>query len=78
MHKKPVSLDFANLLGSELNIVFSTGHPTEIFEVTSDIVANWEKYAIIVSDRFSFDDVDEALVLASTPGAADKVVVTFD
>ncbi len=78
VHKKPVSLDFGNLLGSELNIVFSMGYPTEIFEVTADIIANWEKYALIVSDRFSFDDVEEALVLASTPGAADKVMVTFE
>jgi len=42
---------------------------------------NWEKYALIASDRFSFDDVDdvdEALIPASTPGTADKVMATFD
>lgn len=77
VHKKPVSLDFGDILGSELNIVFSMGYPNEIFEVTSDLVANWQKYALIVSDTFSFDEVDDALALASTPGAADKVMVTF-
>jgi hypothetical protein len=54
------------------------GYPTEIFEVTRDIVADWEKYAVLVSHTFGFDDVDEALGLAATPGAADKIVVTFD
>jgi hypothetical protein len=54
------------------------GYPTEIFEVTDDIVANWEKYAVIVSDVLPFDRALEALELAKTPGAADKVVVTFD
>jgi hypothetical protein len=52
--------------------------PDEIFEVTRDIVANWEKYAAIVSHTIPFDNVDEALRMASTPGAADKVAVTFN
>jgi hypothetical protein len=53
------------------------GYPSEIFEVTNDIIANWEKYALIVSDTFAFDDVQEALRVATTPGAADKVMVVF-
>jgi hypothetical protein len=53
------------------------GYPKEIFEVTQDIIANWEKYAVIVSHTLPFDDVTEALRIATTPGAADKVVVTF-
>jgi threonine dehydrogenase-like Zn-dependent dehydrogenase len=53
------------------------GYPDEIFEVTKDLVANWERYALIVSHTVPFDNVGEALELARTPGAADKVVVTF-
>jgi threonine dehydrogenase-like Zn-dependent dehydrogenase len=53
------------------------GYPDEIFEVTKDLIANWERYAVIVSHTIPFDNVDEALRTASTPGAADKVVVTF-
>ena len=45
--------------------------------MTADLVANWEKYALIVSHTVPFAEVDEALRLAATPGAADKVVVTF-
>ena len=54
------------------------GYPTEIFEVTADIIENWEKYALIVSHTFPFDQALEALELAKSPGAADKIVVTFD
>ena len=78
VHKKPVELDFGSILTSELNLVWSMGYPTEIFEVTDDIIENWEKYALIVSHTFPFDQALEALELAKTPGAADKIVVTFD
>jgi 2-desacetyl-2-hydroxyethyl bacteriochlorophyllide A dehydrogenase len=78
VHTQPVSIDFGALITTELNIVTSMGYPTEIFEVTSDIAANVDRYAPIVSDRFAFNDVQRALVAASTPGTRGKVVVTFD
>ncbi len=77
LHKEPVPVDFLNIMSNEVTIVGSMGYPEEIFEVTKDIIANWEKYAVIVSHKIPFDDVDEALRIAATPGAADKVVVTF-
>lgn len=77
VHKEPVSVDFLNIMANEVTIVGSMGYPNEIFEVTQDIIANWDKYAVIVSHNIPFDNVDEALRMASTPGAADKVVVTF-
>ncbi|WP_425862112.1 zinc-dependent alcohol dehydrogenase [Arthrobacter sp. TWP1-1] len=77
VHKKPVEVDFGALLSTELTISLSRGYPTEIFEVTTDIIAAWERYALIISDTLPFDRVQEALTLAATPGAADKVVVTF-
>jgi 2-desacetyl-2-hydroxyethyl bacteriochlorophyllide A dehydrogenase len=78
VHKQPVPVDFLNIMSNEITIVGSMGYPDEIFEVTKDLVANWEKYAVIVSHTIPFDDVMEALKTASTPGAADKVVVTFN
>lgn len=78
VHKEPVNVDFMNLMSNEVTIIGSMGYPTEIFDVTSDIVSNWEKYALIVSHTYPFEDVDAALQAASTPGAADKIVVTFD
>lgn len=78
VHKSPVPVDLTTVMSNELTIVGSMGYPREIFEVTADIIANWDKYAVIVSHTFGFDDVDSALSTASTPGAADKVVVIFD
>jgi threonine dehydrogenase-like Zn-dependent dehydrogenase len=78
VHKQPVPVDFVNIMSNEITIVGSMGYPDEIFEVTKDLIANWEKYAVIVSHTIPFDNVDEALRTASTPGAADKVVVTFN
>jgi 2-desacetyl-2-hydroxyethyl bacteriochlorophyllide A dehydrogenase len=77
VHKRPVEVDFGALLSTELTITLSRGYPTEIFEVTHDIVAAWDRYAQIISDTVPFERVQDALTLANTPGAADKVVVTF-
>jgi L-iditol 2-dehydrogenase len=77
VHKEPVPIEFTNVMSNELTIVGSMGYPDEIFEVTRDLVANWQKYALIVSHTVPFADVGRALELAGTPGAADKVVVTF-
>jgi threonine dehydrogenase-like Zn-dependent dehydrogenase len=78
VHKQPVAVDFLNLMSNELTIVGSMGYPEEIFEVTEDLIANWEKYAVIISHTIPFDDVNDAFKTATTPGAADKVVVTFN
>jgi 2-desacetyl-2-hydroxyethyl bacteriochlorophyllide A dehydrogenase len=77
VHKEPVPVDFLNVMANEITIVGSMGYPDEIFEITQDLIANWERYAVIVSHTIPFADVEEALRMASTPGAADKVVVTF-
>jgi L-iditol 2-dehydrogenase len=77
VHEEPVPIEFTNVMSNELTIVGSMGYPDEIFEVTRDLIANWEQYALIVSHTVPFADVALALELASTPGAADKVVVTF-
>ncbi|TQN65413.1 Sorbitol dehydrogenase [Colletotrichum shisoi] len=76
VHKAPTELNFGQLISTELNIVFSMGYPTEIFEVTDDIVENWDKYAEIVSDQVPYDKATEALDLARS-GKANKVVVVF-
>jgi len=77
VHKEPVPVEFVNVMSNDITIVGSMGYPDEIFEVTKDLIANWEKYSLIISHTIPFADVDDALRLASTPGAADKVVVTF-
>ncbi len=77
VHKEPVSVELVNVMSNEITIVGSMGYPDEIFEVTQDLVVNWERYALIVSHTVPFADVQSALRMAATPGAADKVVVVF-
>lgn len=77
VHKEPISLDLTNVMSNELTIIGSMGYPNEIFEVTKDIVDNWEKYQVIISHTFDFGDLQEALQCVATPGAADKVVITL-
>lgn len=78
VHNEPVSMDLMNVMANELTIVGSMGYPSEIFEVTDDIVENWEKYRVIISHTFDFDDLAEALQCVATPGKADKVVITMN
>ena len=78
VHKEPVAVDLMSVMSNEITILGSMGYPDEIFEVTKDIAANWRTYGQIVSHTIPFDDVADALQTASTPGGADKVVVTFD
>jgi L-iditol 2-dehydrogenase len=72
------AIELLNVMSNEITIVGSMGYPDEIFQVTQDLIANWEKYAVIVSHTVPFENVGAALEMAATPGAADKVVVTFD
>jgi threonine dehydrogenase-like Zn-dependent dehydrogenase len=78
IHKQPVSIDFLAHIATEINIAISIGYPTEIFEVTKQIVANVERFSSIISDRYPFELVQDALHAAATPGTKGKVVVTFD
>jgi L-iditol 2-dehydrogenase len=77
VHKEPVTVELVNVMSNEITILGSMGYPDEFFEVTRDLITHWEKYALIVSHTLPFEEVDRALEMASTPGAADKVVVTF-
>lgn len=77
MHKHPVSVDVGAMLAAELTWTTSMGYPTEIFEVTDELVEHAELFKKLISHVVTFDDVDSALKLATTPGAAEKVIVTF-
>lgn len=78
VYKEEVSIDFRTLLATEVDIRMAMAYPTEIFEVTDDIIANADKYRKIISHVMPYSKVMEAIELAGTPGAADKVVVLFD
>ncbi len=71
-------IDLGGMLRSELTLVASQGYPTEIFEVTPELAEHQERFAKLISHRVPFAEVDRAFELALAPGAAEKVVVTFD
>ncbi|MFJ5838979.1 zinc-binding dehydrogenase [Streptomyces shenzhenensis] len=78
VQKKGSGIDLGGMLRSELTLIASQGYPTEIFEVTPDLVEHQNRFARLISHRVPFTEVERAYALALTPGAAEKVVVTFD
>ena len=77
VHKQPELIDTGLMMIAELTFSASMGYPTEIFEVTADLVAHQDRFGKLVSHRIDFDDVEAAIKFAGTPGASDKVVITF-
>ncbi|WP_369254025.1 zinc-binding dehydrogenase [Streptomyces sp. R35] len=77
VQKKSDAIDLGGMLRSELTLIASQGYPTEIFEVTAELAAHKDRFAKLISHRVPFSEVDRAFELALTPGAAEKVVVTF-
>jgi L-iditol 2-dehydrogenase len=78
VHKQPVPVDMLSLMSNEIAIVGSIGYPDEFFEVTDDLLKNWDKYAVIISHTIGYDDLDDAFTKAATRGAADKIIVTAE
>ena len=78
VQKPSDKLNLGGMLRSELTLIASQGYPTEIFEVTPQLVEHHERFAKIISHRVPYAEVGRAFELALTPGAADKVVVTLD
>ncbi|MFF9457153.1 zinc-dependent alcohol dehydrogenase [Streptomyces flaveolus] len=76
--QKKGEIDLGGMLRSELTLVASQGYPTEIFEVTPELVEHQDRFAQLISHRVPFSEVERAFELTLTPGAAEKVVVTFD
>lgn len=78
VHSKPEPIDLGAMLRSEVTIIASQGYPTEIFEITPQIAEYQQRFSRLISHRVPFSEVTEAFQLALTPGAAEKVVVTFN
>ena len=78
VQKRSDAIDLGAMLRSEMTLVASQGYPTEIFEVTAEIAEHRDRFARLISHRVPFSEVGRAFELAMTPGAAEKVVVTFE
>ena len=76
-YMKPVPIDLGAMLTTEMTITTAVGYPTEMPEVVAALPRLREKAASLISHRFPFDRIIEALGVAGTPASA-KVMVDFD
>jgi 2-desacetyl-2-hydroxyethyl bacteriochlorophyllide A dehydrogenase len=76
-YMKPVSLDLGAMLTTEMSITTAVGYPTEMPEVIAALPRLRDKVTPLISHRFPFDKVIEALGVAGTPASA-KVMIEFD
>ncbi len=76
-YTKPVTIDLGAMLTTEMSITTAVGYPTEMAEVVAALPRLRDKAASLISHRFPFDQVIEALGVAGTPGSA-KVMIDFD
>ncbi|MFM9443219.1 zinc-binding dehydrogenase [Streptomyces acidiscabies] len=76
--QKKGEIDLGGMLRSELTLIPSQGYPTEIFEVTPELVEHQDRFAKLISHTIPFAEADRAFGLALAPGAAEKIVVTLD
>lgn len=76
-YMKPVELDLGAMLTTEMTITTAVGYPTEMSEVIVALPRLRETAAPLISHRFGFDRMIEALGVAATPAAA-KVMIDFE
>jgi 2-desacetyl-2-hydroxyethyl bacteriochlorophyllide A dehydrogenase len=76
-YMKPVPIDLGAMLTTEMTITTAVGYPTEMPDVVAALPRLRDKAASLISHRFPFDQVIEALGVAGTPNSA-KVMVDFD
>lgn len=76
-YMKPVPLDLGAMLTTEMTITTAVGYPTEMPDVIAALPRLREKVRSLISHRFPFDKVLDAIGIAGTPGSA-KVMIDFD
>ena len=65
------------MLTTEMTITTAVGYPTEMPDVIAALPRLSDKLSTLISHRFPFDEVIDALGVAGTPGSA-KVMIEFD
>jgi threonine dehydrogenase-like Zn-dependent dehydrogenase len=76
-YMKPVELDLGAMLTTEMTITTAVGYPTEMPEVVAALPRLREAAAPLISHRFPFARIIEALDVAGTPASA-KVMIDFE
>jgi (R,R)-butanediol dehydrogenase/meso-butanediol dehydrogenase/diacetyl reductase len=76
-YMKPVQIDLGAMLTTEMTITTAVGYPTEMPDVIAALPRLLDKVRTLISHRFAFDRVIDALGVAGTPSSA-KVMVQFE
>jgi (R,R)-butanediol dehydrogenase/meso-butanediol dehydrogenase/diacetyl reductase len=76
-YMKPVEVNLSAMLTTEMTITTAVGYPTEMPEVIAALPRLKDKVSTLISHRFSFDKMIDALGVAATPQSA-KVMINFE
>jgi 2-desacetyl-2-hydroxyethyl bacteriochlorophyllide A dehydrogenase len=75
-YMKPVELDLGAMLTTEMTLTTAVGYPSEMPEVVAALPRLRDKARSLISHRYPFEKVIEALGVAGTPSSA-KVMIDF-
>ena len=76
-YMKPIEVPLGSMLTTEMTLTTAVGYPTEMPEVVAAMPRLKEKIATLISHRYPFGQVIEALGVAGTPQSA-KVMIEFE
>ena len=76
-YMKPVQIDLGAMLTTEMTITTAVGYPDEMPDVVAALPRLRDKARSLISHRFPFDQIIDAIGVAGTPASA-KVMVQFE
>ena len=76
-YMKPVQIDLGAMLTTEMTITTAVGYPNEMPDVIAALPRLRDTVRSLISHRFPFDQVIDAIGVAGTPASA-KVMVQFE
>jgi len=76
-YMKPLEIDLGAMLTTEMTLTTAVGYPTEMPEVVAALPRLREKAGSLISHRYPFSQVIQALAVAGTPASA-KVMIDID
>ena len=76
-YMKPVQIDLGAMLTTEMTITTAVGYPDEMPDVVAALPRLRDKARSLISHRFPFDRIIDAIGVAGTPASA-KVMVQFE
>jgi (R,R)-butanediol dehydrogenase/meso-butanediol dehydrogenase/diacetyl reductase len=76
-YMKPIQIDLGAMLTTEMTITTAVGYPDEMPDVIAALPRLKEQVRSLISHRFPFDQIIDALGVAGTPSSA-KVMVQFE